>query len=150
MSVRGSRARSLDIFPLSLLLAIAISTFRSTSWHNDKLCSVFQTSYWFFFLKFVKIAEFFTFLEVNTYDFSVLVCEYEAARERSVLSDTSLTVKACAFLFSFFFFFKVGLFWHFCRLGNNAPFQLFFRMIQMPYFHSCAKVVSAFLLLLLR
>lgn len=52
-----------------------------------------------------------------------------------------------------FFFFNVGLFWHFCRVGNNAPFQLFFfffRMIQMPYFHSCAKVVSAFLLLMLR
>uniref|UniRef100_A0A3Q3KPJ8 Contactin 3a, tandem duplicate 2 n=1 Tax=Monopterus albus TaxID=43700 RepID=A0A3Q3KPJ8_MONAL len=30
MSARGSRARSVDIIPLSLLLAIAISTFRST------------------------------------------------------------------------------------------------------------------------
>lgn len=77
---------------------------------------------------------------MSTYYCAVLDCGYEAAQERRTLSDT---LNAWAFFFFLFLCRSVAL------LGTMLHFNSFFfdsRMIQMPYFHSCAKVVSTFLL----
>lgn len=132
MSARGSRACSVDVSPLSLLLAIAISTFRSTSWHNDKL--FFNLLLGNFFLEFVKVAEFFFFvLFCFPLDFGgdhILFCSVSLRVCGSTKVERAarhlINGKCLSFFFSFFFPFYIGLFWHFCLVGNNAPFQPFF------------------------
>lgn len=114
MSARGSRAWGLDISPVSLLLTITISTFRSTLWHSDKLCC-FSTFYWYLLSQFCENCWVFFFLEVNICFFAVLVCGYQAAQEQCVLSDNG----------QFLNLFSLSLFWHFCQVGNNAPFFCF-------------------------
>lgn len=122
MSARGSRASSVDTSLLPLLLTISISAFRLTLWHNDR--HVFQSSVFFRICSLLFWLFFFS-----------SVCGVRQHKSRAHCQ----TVNAWAF---FLLFRPVAL------LGVMLHFNSFFdsRMIQMPYFHSCAKVVSAFLL----
>lgn len=99
--------------------------------------NLWRWSRFFLFLHFFKVPHIFL---------PVLFCKYAAAQEKSGAVRHLINSKRLLF----FFLHKSVL--TLLLVGNNAPFQLFFdsRMIQMPYFHSCAKVVSAFSLLLLR